>query len=431
MHSLLISGYIQGSGGYLNPQGYITRAEFAQVMDNIIKQYIRESGEYTIDIAGNVIINTPGVTLKDSTITGDLIIGEGVGEGDVNLENVVVRGRLLVRGGGEQSIVIRGDSVIGSITLAKIDGVERVYIEEEEEPVKEEEERTSRRPSSGSSGSSPVTYTVTFIDYDGRELKVQSVESGKGASAPSDPTREGYTFIDWNVEFNNITSNLTVSAVYEQDTDPTTPGAITVSAINVTGDAVVGATLTATPNPDTATGAYQWQVSDNGTADWVDIGNDSTTYEIAAEDAGKYIRVTFTATGSFVGTPTSDVTAQIQESTDASLIRVLGEIDASPTGGNGETTGSAIAWDIAVENAVDTISVSDIEAALGATASIYADAAFSANSINTLHLTEGDATVAYIKVTAQDTSVRYYAVTINRGGAANSMSFTVAEGGPM
>jgi len=130
VYSLVNNGYIQGSNGKLNPQGYITRAEFAQVMDNILKQYVNVAGEYTINVAGNAMINTPGVTLTDSTITGDLVIGDGVGEGDVTLEDVVVTGRLLVRGGGENSIIIKGDSVIGSITVAKIDGTVRVFAED-------------------------------------------------------------------------------------------------------------------------------------------------------------------------------------------------------------------------------------------------------------------------------------------------------------
>ena len=60
----------------------------------------------------------------------------------------------------------------------------------------------------------PVTYTVTFKDYDGRVLKTESVEKGKSASAPANPTREGYTFKSWDKAFNNVTSDLSVMATY-------------------------------------------------------------------------------------------------------------------------------------------------------------------------------------------------------------------------
>lgn len=59
-----------------------------------------------------------------------------------------------------------------------------------------------------------ITYTVTFIDDDGTILKTETVTEGNSATAPSDPSKEGYTFIGWNKDFSNITSDLTVTAQY-------------------------------------------------------------------------------------------------------------------------------------------------------------------------------------------------------------------------
>ena len=60
------------------------------------------------------------------------------------------------------------------------------------------------------------TYTVTFKDHDGTTLKTQTVTHGNAAIAPSDPTRDGYDFTGWDKSFNNITSDLTVTAQYTQ-----------------------------------------------------------------------------------------------------------------------------------------------------------------------------------------------------------------------
>lgn len=57
-------------------------------------------------------------------------------------------------------------------------------------------------------------YTVTFVDYDGTVLSTQKVARGQAAKAPADPTRTNYTFAGWDKRFNNIISNLVVTATY-------------------------------------------------------------------------------------------------------------------------------------------------------------------------------------------------------------------------
>ena len=123
--AMVAAGYVNGSNGKLNPKGNITRQEFAQVMFNIFGDYISTAGTVT-ELGGKaVMINVPGVTVKDTTVHGDVIIGEGVGEGDVFFENVTIEGRVVVRGGGVNSIhFINSDS--SQVLVSKIAGPVRI-----------------------------------------------------------------------------------------------------------------------------------------------------------------------------------------------------------------------------------------------------------------------------------------------------------------
>lgn len=58
-------------------------------------------------------------------------------------------------------------------------------------------------------------YNVTFKDYDDTVLKVEEVASGKAATPPAEPIREGYTFEAWDKDFSIIKSDLIVKATYD------------------------------------------------------------------------------------------------------------------------------------------------------------------------------------------------------------------------
>ena len=63
-------------------------------------------------------------------------------------------------------------------------------------------------------------YTVTFLDYDGTELKRESVKAGESATeyhfVPSDLPPEGYRRTGWDKAFDNVTEDITVRATYEK-----------------------------------------------------------------------------------------------------------------------------------------------------------------------------------------------------------------------
>ena len=124
MASMVAAGYVKGSDNKLNPTSSITRAEFAQVMDNLVKTYFADS-QLNVNADGNAVLNKAG-TLEGATISGDLIIGDGAAEGDVVLKDVTVSGRLLVRGGGTSTVTLEGNTTVGSVVVNKPTGAVRV-----------------------------------------------------------------------------------------------------------------------------------------------------------------------------------------------------------------------------------------------------------------------------------------------------------------
>ena len=59
-----------------------------------------------------------------------------------------------------------------------------------------------------------TTYTVRFLDWDNSVISTQTVPRGGSATAPSNPTRDGYTFTGWDKSFTNITANTDIHAQY-------------------------------------------------------------------------------------------------------------------------------------------------------------------------------------------------------------------------
>ena len=60
-----------------------------------------------------------------------------------------------------------------------------------------------------------LLFSVRFIDWDGRLLAEQIVDSGSSAVKPADPARTGYTFTGWDKSYLNVTENLILTAQYE------------------------------------------------------------------------------------------------------------------------------------------------------------------------------------------------------------------------
>lgn len=95
--ALVENGYVNGANGALNPKSNITRAEFAKIISDMASTYADASVSLPETVDGSLIVRDNSVSLAGKTINGDLIIADGVSQ--IDLSNVTVTGRILLRGG--------------------------------------------------------------------------------------------------------------------------------------------------------------------------------------------------------------------------------------------------------------------------------------------------------------------------------------------
>jgi len=125
------NGYMGGyPDGTFRPAQRITRAEAMVSLDRAAQLKPVKAGAYggqdrMETINGNVVITSPGVTLQHVRINGDLWIAQAVGEGEVTLKGIEVKGTTRIHGGGVNSIYVIS-SALGNVIVDKPSGMVRI-----------------------------------------------------------------------------------------------------------------------------------------------------------------------------------------------------------------------------------------------------------------------------------------------------------------
>jgi len=104
------------------PYGVLKLSDALKILDICVGEVVVNAGTLSKDVTGNMLVNTGAVTLKDMNITEDLTIGEGVGDGDVRLDGVSVNGRLIIRGGGPNTVTLINTKIGGLLVIDKSAG---------------------------------------------------------------------------------------------------------------------------------------------------------------------------------------------------------------------------------------------------------------------------------------------------------------------
>ncbi|MHA6532222.1 S-layer homology domain-containing protein [Paenibacillus sp. BAC0078] len=168
------AGYMKGyPDGSFKPKRSLTRAEAVTLIEPMLQvsgdeEIYDHSGVYGgsdeqhRETAETVVISADGVTLQNMTIVGDLLLDSGIGNGDVTLKNVIVRGSTTIMGGGGDSVHFI-NTQLGDVVVNKAGGAVRLVAEgtttvkqvKAQTPVKLEE-----------SGATGAGFTNVSVDQD-------------------------------------------------------------------------------------------------------------------------------------------------------------------------------------------------------------------------------------------------------------------------
>lgn len=130
--AIVSNGYVAGANGYINPLNNISRAEFAVVMDRLVKYYIDDPATTKIPSDGNVMIRVGGLNIDAAESSHMVVIGDGVGTADMSISNGNISDKLVVRGGNK--VLIDGIFKEVRIVMPNIEvegdpsNIERVYV---------------------------------------------------------------------------------------------------------------------------------------------------------------------------------------------------------------------------------------------------------------------------------------------------------------
>ncbi|MDO4765811.1 MAG: VWA domain-containing protein [Eubacteriales bacterium] len=131
-------GYVVGKpGNVFEPQAIYTRAEAMQVLENTTGDIVDKNIEGK-NYEKSLIVRKKDVTVKNTSVRENIIIGQGVEDGDVSLENVKIDGALMIYGTDSasaeisiQASTLKEVEILGNyveLEVAKDSSVEKVTV---------------------------------------------------------------------------------------------------------------------------------------------------------------------------------------------------------------------------------------------------------------------------------------------------------------
>lgn len=125
--AVVAAGYMTGyPDGSFDANASISRAEAVSSLNRMLggtayqpTQPTTPTTDTTKTTSDDVVIEDKGTTLKNQTVDGNVTIAKSVGNGDVTLRNVTIKGDLSVKGGGSNTVTLEDVDVRGKVRLLK------------------------------------------------------------------------------------------------------------------------------------------------------------------------------------------------------------------------------------------------------------------------------------------------------------------------
>lgn len=125
--AVVAAGYMTGyPDGSFYANASISRAEAVSSLNRMLggtayqpTQPTTPTTDTTKTTSDDVVIEDKGTTLKNQTVDGNVTIAKSVGNGDVMLRNVTIKGDLIVKGGGSNTVTLEDVDVRGKARLLK------------------------------------------------------------------------------------------------------------------------------------------------------------------------------------------------------------------------------------------------------------------------------------------------------------------------
>jgi len=173
-------GYITGMpDGSFAPQGQLTRAQAATILNKIVSGYYDWAGAYSAGSAGLLVVRAPGVTLQSMTAQ-EILVTPGACGSETTLSHVAVEGRLIVQGGDRYtSTELVGETFVARLIVTGDNALVRLGENAEVGEVVISGKNADIR---GLKKGTEVTVTAEGVKVNGHAMEIGSGEAGKDIS---------------------------------------------------------------------------------------------------------------------------------------------------------------------------------------------------------------------------------------------------------